>query len=132
MLMKNTNKPQPSKKVSTAIIREQHTFSGPLPPPEDLARYDQVVPGAAERIIKMAENEMMHRHKNEDKMSSGMIWTTVISTFFAFFVAISLVGLSFYLAYRGFFAASASVAVGSIAAVISAFLYKSRKKKEFQ
>ena len=29
------------------------TFSGPLPPPEILAKYNSVVPNAAERIITM-------------------------------------------------------------------------------
>jgi uncharacterized membrane protein len=28
--------------------------SGPLPPPEDLAEYERVLPGSADRIIKMA------------------------------------------------------------------------------
>ena len=36
---------------------EASSFSGPLPPPELLKQYDEVVPGAAERIISMAEAE---------------------------------------------------------------------------
>lgn len=35
--------------------------SGPLPAPEDLARYDDLLPGAAERIFAMAEREQNHR-----------------------------------------------------------------------
>ena len=128
--MKNTSKQQQDNRQSSinAIISEQRTFSGPLPHPEDLAKYDQIVPGAADRIIKMAENEMRHRHRNEDKLTNGMIWTTVLSMIFAFFIAAALAGLSFFLAYRGYYAASASVAVGSIAAVVSAFLLKSKSK----
>lgn len=36
-------------------VQLQHHYSGPLPHPETLAKYDQIVPGAAERIITMAE-----------------------------------------------------------------------------
>ena len=88
--MKNTSKQQQDNRQSSinAIISEQRTFSGPLPHPEDLAKYDQIVPGAADRIIKMAENEMCHRHRNEDKLTNGMIWTTVLSMIFAFFIGL--------------------------------------------
>ncbi|PIQ30327.1 MAG: hypothetical protein COS35_13425 [Zetaproteobacteria bacterium CG02_land_8_20_14_3_00_50_9] len=36
--------------------------SGPLPAPEDFAKYENILPGAAERILSMAENEARHRH----------------------------------------------------------------------
>lgn len=38
---------------------------GPLPTPETLAGYEQACPGAADRIIKMAEAEQTHRHIQE-------------------------------------------------------------------
>lgn len=38
------------------------SFSGPLPHPDLLAGYEISVPGAADRIIKMAEEEQSHRH----------------------------------------------------------------------
>ncbi|MBI5270151.1 MAG: DUF2335 domain-containing protein [Burkholderiales bacterium] len=34
---------------------------GPLPAPDDLAEYDRLLPGAADRIISMAEQEQQHR-----------------------------------------------------------------------
>lgn len=38
-------------------------FSGPLPRPQDLAKYNETLPGAAERILVMAEKEQAHRHE---------------------------------------------------------------------
>jgi hypothetical protein len=35
--------------------------SGPLPPPEELERIDQIVPGGADRLLRMAEKEQTHR-----------------------------------------------------------------------
>ena len=40
-------------------------WNGPLPPPEDLARFNQVVPGAAQIILDMAIKEQDNRHKME-------------------------------------------------------------------
>ena len=42
---------------------EKH--QGPLPRPRDFAEYDSVLPGAAERILRMAEQEQSHRHSME-------------------------------------------------------------------
>lgn len=39
----------------------QKSFSGPLPPSDDFARYEQVTPGAGDRILKMAEDQAKHR-----------------------------------------------------------------------
>ena len=43
----------------TALIQteERQLFRGPLPPPEILHGYDDILPGAADRIIRMAEKE---------------------------------------------------------------------------
>lgn len=42
-------------------------YQGPLPPPQWFDGYNQVVPGAAERILSMAEAEQTHRHGWENK-----------------------------------------------------------------
>ena len=42
------------------LIAYSH-FSGPLPPPEMLARYEEIVPGVAERIVVVVEEQ--HRHR---------------------------------------------------------------------
>jgi uncharacterized membrane protein len=44
------------------------TVSGPLPSSEEFAGYEQTLPGAANRILKLMEEETVHRHKIEDKV----------------------------------------------------------------
>ena len=41
------------------------SFEGPLPHPSVLQQYDGVVPGAAERILRFAEQETDHIHAQE-------------------------------------------------------------------
>ena len=43
-------------------------FSGPLPPPGALEKYDLVSPGAAKRIFAMAERESSHRRELEKSL----------------------------------------------------------------
>ncbi len=44
-------------------VREQ--WSGPLPPPAALERFNQILPNGAERIVAMAEKEQSHRIEYE-------------------------------------------------------------------
>jgi uncharacterized membrane protein len=56
-----------------AFHQQQISFSGPLPPPNILARYNEVVPDAAERILRMAENQATHRQAIERKVVEGNV-----------------------------------------------------------
>ena len=47
------------------LMTEFTALSGPLPPPEMLAQYEEILPGAAERILSMAERQAEHRQKME-------------------------------------------------------------------
>ena len=48
-------------------------ITGPLPSPEILAKYNDVVPDAAERIISMAETQATHRQRIESKVIESNI-----------------------------------------------------------
>jgi hypothetical protein len=41
--------------IQAARVEVSQAWSGPLPPPEILAEYERLLPGAAERILMMAE-----------------------------------------------------------------------------
>lgn len=49
--------PDQSGQVITQVLHEERRISGPLPTPDILLGYDEVLPGAAERIMRMAEKE---------------------------------------------------------------------------
>lgn len=50
---------------SAIFAMEQRSFSGPLPAPEDFAEYERILPGATDRIMKMAEKQVDHRIESE-------------------------------------------------------------------
>ena len=54
-------------------------YSGPIPSPGTLAQYEKAVPGAADRIMTMAERERAHQRRIElaavqDDARRGMAW----------------------------------------------------------
>lgn len=49
---------------TSATLTQTTSYSGPLPPAAELQAYDDAVPGAAERIIRMAESYALSRELN--------------------------------------------------------------------
>ena len=54
------------------------SWRAPLPPPNALARYNDVLPGAAERILQMAERQQEQDH-NAQMEAIGIERTVVVS-----------------------------------------------------
>ena len=50
------------KKPGSLNVRGS-SFSGPIPPPNIIKGYEEILPGSADRIIAMAENQSKHRQK---------------------------------------------------------------------
>ena len=73
---RNRSNNQPA--VQRADVVESRTekmtiasWKGPLPPPNQLQLYDNLVPGAASRILNMAETQSEHRIQMERTVISG-------------------------------------------------------------
>ncbi len=63
-----TQKPEVTATNQPRVAHQQFiasTYSGPLPPAEAFERYERVCPGAADRIIAMAEQQASHRQELE-------------------------------------------------------------------
>ena len=85
------------KRSVSIIVRQASTFQGPIPRPEHFARYDEVLPGAAERILVMAEKEQAHRHMHDDTSDRLQVLGLWLGTG----LVILLVLLAAFALYRG-------------------------------
>ena len=65
----------PSVQVQAATRSE--LWQGPLPPPQTLEQYEKFLPGAAERIMIMAENEAKFRHTQTEQLNNAMVADTL-------------------------------------------------------
>ena len=84
------NNPQASNTPANVKVQQSYTeISGPIPPPQILQLYNNSVPDAAERIIRMAEKQSDHRmdlerkivNSNIIKSYAGMMLATVIAIY---------------------------------------------------
>ena len=63
-------------------------YSGPLPPAEELKAYEDAVPGAAERILAMAEKQSEHRQAAEMKIIETESRDSLLGIVFAFVLGV--------------------------------------------
>jgi hypothetical protein len=56
------------------VARVSTTFNGPIPLPAHLREYEQVLPGSADRILLMAEDEAHHRRRSEGRLIRLSEW----------------------------------------------------------
>ena len=64
-----------TKNKQNKMIATQQTaiYSGPIPPPDILAKYEQLSAGLADRIVQMAETEGNHRRGLENLAMQSQI-----------------------------------------------------------
>lgn len=113
-------------KVVKAVSQE---FSGPIPPPQVLAGYDNVQAGFANRIVAMAEKEQAHRHFIEDKALSSSISIQKRGQIFALILSLLILIGSMFLIYNGR-EISGSVLAGSVLIGLAYTFINGRKRDE--
>ncbi len=136
------------KDASGQIVTVGGSFSGPLPPPSVLKQYEQVLPGLADRIVTMAENEEAQRHAQnqlalkaeidlqksaleaeQEAMRAEMKearWGQVL----AFCIGSLTIGAGAYLALHGAQISGTILGSGGVVGLVSVFIYGRKGKKE--
>jgi len=104
-------------------------FSGPIPHPEVLARYNQIDETLVNRIVSMAENESSHRHRQETIELQARITHLKESDIdvkrgqvFAFIIVISFIVSGLLVALYGNPWAGGFISLGALAPIITAFI----------
>lgn len=102
------------------LIQQSH--SGPLPSAREFRGYNDVLPGAAERILAMAELEQRHRHELESTAVKGEVRIKGRGQWFALaalVLSLLLVGL---FARWGYATAGAGFGTAIIVGLVALFL----------
>ncbi len=129
-----------SVSAEKALLRERielirsEIFSGPLPKPEILQGYNNIVPGSADRIIQMAEKQADHRMFLEKTVIAGDAKRADRGLICGTIVALCVLAGAVFVIYTGHDAAGIAVITADIAGLVSAFIYgtKSRRAERVQ
>lgn len=109
------------------IISSYH--SGPIPPAEEMRRYNEVIPNAAERILAMAEKEQNFRIElNQKKLNANIelhekvLCSKKLGQCFAFLTILLFFLLAAYLAYKEQYGLAVCAVGGIMASIVGIFV----------
>jgi len=112
---------------TTTLRARMH--AGPLPSPETLSGYENVLPGAAERIFKMAETQANHRREMENLFMKAMSRDSLLGILFAFVLGLSTIGGGIWIATSGNTGAGIFLSSIGLTGLAGAFIFGTRTGK---
>lgn len=122
--------PLASDNPAVGIIAQASSYSGPIPPPDLLAKFDGIIPNGADRILKMAEAQSKHRQCIE---KWAVIGGTILSHFgvlCAACIALSALYLGYRLIMNGQVIPGAVLGGGGLTGLVAAFIYGTRSRRK--
>jgi len=116
---------QPLPGMQHLVAWEAH--AGPLPPAHELAGYEKVLSGAAERIMKMAESQLEHQieaDKAADKRDNAIVKTEIrlayLGLLTTFVIVLTFIGLVAFAIWQGRQLLGIGAAIAAVATIIAA------------
>lgn len=118
-----TGKSLPAAAVRSTSLTVSQSYSGPVPPPEILAAYNEIVPGSAEQIINQFVAQGRHRMAMEDVVIKGDVRRANYGLAAGFVLAAGTIAGSFYMTYLGKEIVGIGGLLLSLGSLATAFIY---------
>lgn len=127
---KKSNLPsQPRQALHQIAVTKQELFAGPMPPPDILQKYNEIVPDAAERILTMAEKQSEHRQYLEKKVIDGRNRDSLLGIIAGTIVCLGAMAVSALLATSGHETTAAILVGTTLVSLVSTFIYGTRSSR---
>jgi uncharacterized membrane protein len=110
-------------------LTQSFSFSGPLPPPQLLKQYNDVVPNGAERLMQMAELQQGHRQELERVVINGNIKAESRGQWMGLFISLAVIGAGVYLAAIGREITGGILVGVDVVALASVFVFGKQKQQ---
>jgi uncharacterized membrane protein len=108
-----------------------------MPPPDLLRHYEEICPGAADRMLKMAEDEAEHRRKTEGSIIAAQVsfhnkqFTEArCGQMCALIITLAAIAAGVYTAIQGHEAAGSIIGVGGIGGIVTTFVLGQAKARQ--
>ncbi len=136
--MSDDEKPSPGQPTQTLQrITAKASFQGPIPPPGILEGYENLVPGAADRLIRMAELQQEHDNAQDRALLAAEIGDhkagrreALVGQIFGLIIGLAAIGGATFAAINGAQWFGAALGVGGIAGLVGVFVYGRRMERE--
>ncbi|MDO8505026.1 MAG: DUF2335 domain-containing protein [bacterium] len=129
----DANKPQQnsnSDKQALIFAQKAEMFSGPIPQPEIIEKYEKILPGAAKEIFGNWGKQVTHRHHIE----KVVVWSDSIKSvgglILGFIVVMGAIGGGVYTALKGQILFGGGLSLAGLAMLATAFISNRKAKQQ--
>ena len=119
----------PTRTITRQHIETTTSWTGPIPPPDALERYESILPGAADRILSMSEGQIEHRIQLEKKVVGGDSVRSYLGIVSALIISLAIVAASIYLISKGHSWEGVSLIGIDLVGLAFVFIYGTRERR---
>lgn len=113
------------------LVFARSTFSGPVPPPDLVAQYEAILPGAASFFFSTLERQTAHRHSLEARVIDANISNEKIGMWLAFSLAFLMIACGTFLIYADKDPQGLALIGGTLVTLCGVFVYsRSQERRE--
>jgi uncharacterized membrane protein len=105
-------------------------FVGPLPSPQLLQEYENILPGLAERIVIMAETQAAHRQRMERSVLKIESRNSTLGVIFAFLISVSALAVSGFVISQGKEIGGAILGGTGLVSFVGTFIYGTAQRRK--
>ena len=120
--------PENKEELKKLLLAVSQEFAGPIPPPSMMKQYEETLPGSADRILKMAENQSEHRQSLEKKKSSFSNREVHIGQVLGFFIGVIAIVTGGYVALSGAQIPGGFIGTAGVVGLVAVFVIGSNRK----
>lgn len=102
------------------------TYSGPIPHPQLLREFNDVIPDGANRIMIMAEKQSEHRRNLEEKIVNANNRDSLLGIIFALVIALVIIGSGTFLLFNDKEVSGMGLLLSGIGTFITVFIVGKR------
>ena len=117
-----------SIKISETVSERFERFIGPIPPPDVMEQYEKTLPGSADRILKMAENQSKHRQSLEKQRLFFSNREVHLGQIFGFLIGAIAIVTGGYTALSGAPIPGGFIGTAGVVGLVSVFVIGSNRK----
>jgi uncharacterized membrane protein len=109
----------------TSVQVMEMSWQGPIPPPQELKRYDEIIENGAERLFSQFERETQHRHLLERRAQNYPLFDQLAARTTALVFSLGCLGVALYAVEKNHPWVAGAFGAAMIANGINAFLRQS-------
>lgn len=127
--LQNIQNKDARERAASIFVQHIRTWGGPLPAPKALKEYEVILPGLAERIVKMAENQGTHRISLESSVVKSQLTQSGRGQLLGFAISIICLIATVWLALNNHDTVAAIVGGTTLVGLVTVFVLGKKEQK---